>query len=106
MKTFRSYNEWRENPMMLQWVSSEEPTKGPREWCAGSDGGEYRIKGPVLGGGDPATRTVSEYYTVLRCRTGARNAVGVASERVGEAPTLKQAKAMAQRHANENSALF
>ncbi len=90
---------------MLQWVSSEEPTKGPCEWCADSDDSEYRIKGPVLGSNDPATRTVREYYTVLPCRTGARSAVVVASERVGEAPTLKQAKAMAQCHADENSAL-
>jgi hypothetical protein len=90
---------------MMRWVSSEEPTKGPREWCAASDGSEYRIRGPVLGNSDPATRTVAEYYTVLRCRTGARSgevasAVGMASERVGEAPTLKEAKAMAQRHAD------
>ncbi|HXB80461.1 MAG TPA: hypothetical protein VNX23_24155 [Bradyrhizobium sp.] len=87
---------------MLQWVTSEEAIKGPREWCAsGSDGSEYRIEGPVLGRGDRATRTVAEYFTVLRCRTGARSAVGMASERIGQAPTLKEAKAMAQRHAEQ-----
>jgi hypothetical protein len=83
---------------MLQWANSEEPTKGPRESHAPSgEGSEYRIRGP-LWSSDPATRTVAEYYAVLRGSTVFPRAVGVASERVGEAPTLKEAKAMAQRH--------
>lgn len=87
--------------MRLQWASPEEPTKGPREWDAlGSDGSEYRIKGPQMGSSDPTTRTVAEYYTVLRGTTtgAARSMVGVASARIGEAVTLKEAKAMAQRY--------
>jgi hypothetical protein len=87
---------------MLRWATPEEAIKGPREWCAsGSDGSEYRIEGPVLGSGDRATRTVAEYYAVSRNRTRARGSIGVASERIGEAPTLKEAKALAQRHAEQ-----
>ena len=84
--------------MLLQWASSEEPTKGLREWRAqSSDGSEYRISGPRWSS-DPATCTVAEYYAVLRGSTVFPRAVGLASERIGEAPTLKEAKAMAQRH--------
>ena len=86
--------------MMLQWASSDEPTKGVREWRAPSDdGNQYRISG-LLARTDPATRTVTEYYAVLHSRIVVPGAVGVASERIGEASTLKEAKAMAQRHHN------
>jgi hypothetical protein len=81
---------------MLQWASSEESTKGPRDWYAPVADGEYRIRGP-LQRSDPATRTVAEYYAISRGRA-VSHTVGVVSEYVGEAQTLRQAKATAQHH--------
>jgi hypothetical protein len=51
----------------------------------------------MLSGALPGTRSIVEVYTVSHGRA-VTGLLGVASERIGEAPTLKGAKAMAQRH--------
>ncbi len=90
---------------MLQWASSDVPTGGAHDWRAVADGSEYRIKGP-LERSDPATRTVMEYYVVSRARSRSRKAVGAANEHIGEALTLQEAKAMAQRYHNTRGKVF
>ncbi len=83
---------------MLKWNSPDEDlyVKGPRTWDAeGGDGYHYRITGPMLKS-DVSAQTIQTYYEVARNRpTKAR--IAIANDRIGEAPTLNDAKAMAER---------
>jgi hypothetical protein len=82
---------------MLKWITPEV-VRGPREHRAAGNGGEYLIKGP-LQRAIPASRNVEEYFVVTR--VSAPTGSGIASQRVGEAATLREAKALAGYHAQK-----
>jgi hypothetical protein len=73
--------EWRE-------AAPAYPTKGASIWRALSPDAMvgYMIEGPLWGDVDRAARTVAEYYEVSALR-----------KPIGNAPTLEEAKALAQR---------
>jgi hypothetical protein len=70
--------------------------RGWREWYAVVGDQGYRIKESQKS--DPATRTVNPLYLIGI--TAFRPQFGIASKSLGTAPTLKEAKAIAQQHAD------
>jgi hypothetical protein len=81
---------------MLRWITSDDYIKGPREWHATAGDGAYSIKG-TMWKKVPGTRNIVEYYAVSHSRP-AGGGLSVASEQIGEALTLKEARALAQHH--------
>jgi hypothetical protein len=77
----------------LVWKSPELPTKDVWECYASADDREYWIREPNL---NLAARTVEHVYEIS---VTAAARFGIASENLGEAATLKEAIAIAQRHA-------
>jgi hypothetical protein len=74
----------------LNWHEARTyPTRGTSIWRALSPDTMvgYEIEGPLLGDADRAARTVTEYHAVKASR-----------QPIGNAPTLEEAKALAQRH--------
>jgi len=82
---------------MLNWTSPEVVRGPSREYRVLAGGREYVIKGPLTRS-ILATRTVEEFYAVSCSKLGPGHSVQVASQHLGEAPTLQDAKALAEHH--------
>ena len=83
---------------MLKWITPEVVRGPTREYRAAAGAGEYLIKGP-LQRTVPASRSVEEYFVVTK--VSAPTGSGIASQRVGEVATLREAKALASCHAQK-----
>ena len=89
-------------PISLKWtLTTEFPVKCfvlVLDYHAHSEIGEYTIHGPELRHA-PGTRNFENCYVVSYTRSPAlRGRATIASARVGEARTLREAKTVAQRH--------
>ena len=85
----------------LKWSVPVGWARGPLEYRAQVDDGEYVIRGPVIGRADRVKQTFPLVYEISHTKAGGDAAVQTASQCIGDARTLKEAKVLAQRHSTE-----
>jgi hypothetical protein len=85
----------------LKWSVPVGWVKDPLEYRAQVDDGEYVIRGPVIGRADRVKQTFPLVYEISHTKAGGEAAAQIAGQSIGDAPTLKEAKALAQRHSTE-----